>query len=138
MIVTGFDGDPVKPGGERRPRPEPPDCKVGLEKNILGQVLHVLPTPQKAADDPEDQPLMQPDQDLEGSLVPVLRLPDEASLLLSCFVPLLPRRLQAFLLIIIIHTYIRSPRTIGYGHTCGETVGSPGPSSPPQGRITRG
>src|SRR3990172_1283339 len=110
VIVTGVDGDPVKPRSERRPRPEPPDCKVGLEKNFLGQVLHVLPTPQKAADDSEDQPLMQPDQGLEGPLVPVLRLPDEASLLLSCFVPRLARRLQAFLL--VIHTSIRSPRTI--------------------------
>src|SRR3972149_11225327 len=136
VIVTGVDGDPVKPGGERPPRPDPPDCKVGLEKNFLCQVLHVLPAPQKAADDPEDQPLMQPDQGLEGSLVSVLRLPDEASLLLSCFVPLLPRGLQAVLL--IIHTYIRSPRTIGYGYTCGETVGSPGPASPPQGRIPGG
>ena len=74
MVVTGVDRDPVKPGGEWRSWPEPPDCKVGLEKNFLCQVLHVLPAPQKAADDPEDQPLMQPDQRLEGSLVPLLRL----------------------------------------------------------------
>src|SRR5574337_1014695 len=77
VIVTGVDGDPAKPRREWSPRPEPADSHVSFQKDVLGQVFHVLLPPEKAADNGKYMPVIQPEQSLEGLLVAFLRLPDE-------------------------------------------------------------
>ena len=76
MIVAGVHGNPVNPGGEWRPWPEPADRQVGFQKDLLGQILHVLFPPDKAPDDGKDPPVMQPHEDFERLLIPSLRLLD--------------------------------------------------------------
>ena len=96
MVVASIDGDPVEPGGERRPWPESPDRKIGFEKNFLGQVLHVLPSPKKAPDDGEDPTVMQLEQGLEGSMVALLRPLDEPGLLLRTLLPIAHTHAEGF------------------------------------------
>jgi hypothetical protein len=77
VIITGVDGDPAKPWREWGPRSKPLDSQVRFQKDVLGQVFHVLLASEKAADDGTHMPIMQPEQGLEGFLVAFLRLPDE-------------------------------------------------------------
>src|SRR3990172_1442515 len=96
MVVAGIDSDPVEPGGERGPRPESPDGKIGFEKDFLNQILYVLPAPQKTACKGKDTPLMQLEQGLEGFMVPPLRLLDQEGFSLW-ILPACLRRLLVFL-----------------------------------------
>src|SRR5262249_25153039 len=76
------DRNLVEPGRKRRALIETLQREIGLQENLLRDVLYVLSPPQDAAYEGEDALLVAPDELLESRVVPILGLANEVAVFL--------------------------------------------------------